>query len=506
VWQAAIGAAVSGDFGPSTEKATKSWQIAHALTPDGVVGPLSWATVSPPWNMPAPRAGWLLGVDTSAWQGVVDWPALKAVGVGFGIVKATEGAHTVDPLWSRNSQAALDAGVLLGSYHVFHPQLDPALQAASYVAQARTRAQLFPVIDLELRKGVAAPELLARALELVRAVESAWQRGCVVYTGPAFMERLVREAGAGGAARLAELARRPLWNADYTPRPEPVVPPPWAAWTLWQFAGDRGYRMPNGVVVDVNWFRGSVAELARIGALKVCPGPDKPVAPTPLPGGTKVGGLLIEAFRAGKTKEIVWTEVTVDDLVITVASDAMKADVGARAGVRLPVSYQETISICAALGCVAPTQAMCDAMFAQARAQLGFVALQTSAESAARMGTVDFALEFADGVEKQMKGLVLRPGDLVFGAWKLWILNSRIARNGAVNYGFWDKRRSPPAPIQGPFGLHDAEYYDYSQLLQPVKRMARKVTGERVDLLEYIAQHDQVPVKYLDPYRAKAPI
>ena len=222
-----------------------------------------------------------------------------------------------------------------------------------------------------------------------------------------------------------------------------------------------------------------------------------------LPGTARAGGLLLRAFEAGTTEEITWVDVTVGDLVITVASDAMKAPLADRAAVRLPVSYAEAVTICQALECVAPTQPICDAVFAQAKAQLDFVPLVLTAADTAKMDTVEFVLRFDDGVEKELTAADVDDGDLVFGAWKLWILHARIVEKGAVNYGFWDTSKKPPSPVQTVGGQHDDSHYDYSQLLQPVKRMARKAgTGEAVDLLDYIAQHDEVPEKYLDPYRA----
>jgi hypothetical protein len=216
---------------------------------------------------------------------------------------------------------------------------------------------------------------------------------------------------------------------------------------------------------------------------------------------TKVGGMLLAAFKAGQTEEIVWTDVNVGDLVITVASDAMKAPLGDRASVRLPVSYAETIEICAALGCVVQDQAMCDAMFGQAKAQLNFVGLVMTAADTELMDSAGFVFKFDDGVQKQLAASPPAPGDLVFGAWKLWILNPVITLRGAVNYGFWDKSKRPPAPIQTVGDMHDPSHYDYSQLLQPVKRMARQANGDAVDLLDYFATQDKVPAKYLDPYR-----
>lgn len=222
-----------------------------------------------------------------------------------------------------------------------------------------------------------------------------------------------------------------------------------------------------------------------------------------LADGDKAGGLLLEAFLDGATEEIAWTDVTVDDLVITVAADAMKATLNDRPGVRLPVTYEEAVTICAALGCVSPTQRMCDAMFNQAKTQLSAITLWRSPADDKRMGTVEFVLRFHDQIERELAKEQRSPGDLVFGAWKLWILHPAITRLGAVNYGFWDRSARPVKVIQTPGARHDPRHYDYSQLLVPVKRMARKVgTGEPVDLIEDIARREKIPQSYLKCYEA----
>lgn len=214
------------------------------------------------------------------------------------------------------------------------------------------------------------------------------------------------------------------------------------------------------------------------------------------------GGLLVAAFRAGKTEQVSWVEIDCGDLIITVASDAMKATLNGRAGVRLPVSYNEAVELCREMGCISPTKEMADAMFAKASAQLNCVPLVQTAADSTKMMTVDFSLRFHDGVEKQLGAAKATPGALVFGAWKLWIAHPRLAERGAVNYGFWDKSKKPPAPIQTVGGRHDAAHYDYSQVFQPVKRMAReKATGKEIDLVDYLANKVKIPEKYVEPYR-----
>ncbi|MEO7329013.1 MAG: hypothetical protein ABI193_10570, partial [Minicystis sp.] len=135
------------------------------------------------------------------------------------------------------------------------------------------------------------------------------------------------------------------------------------------------------------------------------------------PGSTKTGGMLLAAFRAGQTEEITWIDLSVGDLTVTVAADAMKGPVADRAGVRLPVSYAEAVLLCRELGCISPTQAIADAMFARADSQLTFVPLVRTAADSAKMMSVDFALKFDDGVQKQLAGKDPSDTGLVFGAW-----------------------------------------------------------------------------------------
>lgn len=224
--------------------------------------------------------------------------------------------------------------------------------------------------------------------------------------------------------------------------------------------------------------------------------------PSTLAPSAKTGGLLLQAYQNGEIEEIRWVEVTLGDLVITVASDAMKAPLNDRGFVRLPVTYKETIEICRDLECIAPTQAMCDAIFAQAKSQLNFVPLVRTAADSAKMMSVEFALKFHDGVQKQLPTEEEKDPGLICGAWKYWILHQRLNVLGAVNYGFWDKSKKPPQVIQTVGARHDPSHYDYSQLLQPVMRKARRVSdGQEVDLLEYVAQKEKIPQKYLDPYQ-----
>jgi hypothetical protein len=109
-----------------------------------------------------------------------------------------------------------------------------------------------PVLDFEVAKGLRAVDALARAVAFLEAVEDAWGKAAIVYASPNFIMQLAQLAGPAGTPSLRNLANCTLWVAHYRVA-KAAVPAPWTDWTIWQFAGDGGYRMPNGVVVDVNW-------------------------------------------------------------------------------------------------------------------------------------------------------------------------------------------------------------------------------------------------------------
>lgn len=192
--------------------------------------------------------------------------------------------------------------------------------------------------------------------------------------------------------------------------------------------------------------------------------------PSSTPSGASAGGRLLSAAQAGKLDPINWATIRLGDLDVEVAADALSAE-----GVRWPVTFNESIEIARALGAILPTKAIADAMVANAA-----VRIEAMPQDVATMMSENTSRKFSAAIDKTING---RPG-LRAGGWKHWILDPRLTTSkGAVNYGFWQGNK----PIQSVGGMHNAQHYDYSQLLQPVKRYAKKApTGESVDLLEII--------------------
>lgn len=139
----------------------------------------------------SPDSSAVRGVDVSHHQGRIDWAALKAQGVAFAYVKATEGGGWRDILYDENMADARAAGILTGSYHFFSFCKDGAAQARNFLAGAHLPAgDLIPVLDVESLGNCSEgpdPERLYREVDaFLDAVASAVGHRPIVYTTHAF--------------------------------------------------------------------------------------------------------------------------------------------------------------------------------------------------------------------------------------------------------------------------------------------------------------------------------
>lgn len=167
-------------------------------------------------------------IDVSAWQDVVDWPAVAAHGVRVAFIKATEGAsgeHSRDTRFATNVVGCAAAGIVAIPY-AFFTAAPPEAQAQNFLA-ALTAAGCVPcavMLDLE-RSDSPGTDFGARALTWIAAVEAALGCRPWVYLSPYF-------ALGEHLDRHPELATCPLLLADWQTieHPEGRTPPPWEAW------------------------------------------------------------------------------------------------------------------------------------------------------------------------------------------------------------------------------------------------------------------------------------
>ncbi len=216
----------------------------------------------------------LLGVDLSHYQGRPDFSQIVAAGKTFAFLKALDGLAGVDVTFSGNRAAAKAAGLAVGAYAFFRPQLDAVAQADAFcrVVGDVPAGELPPMIDVEeaLTNGVntwtAIPteQRVADVCAWVSRIETNLGRTPVVYTRTDIWTNFMGNSPA--------LSRCPLWLAQYhTPVPDDtaaqtLVPHLPAAWSTWTFLQYTGAGKCPGVAgpVDLDVFNGDAAALQAL--------------------------------------------------------------------------------------------------------------------------------------------------------------------------------------------------------------------------------------------------
>ena len=214
------------------------------------------------------------GIDVSHHQGTIDWPEVKAAGIAFAYLKATEGGDYVDSRFAENRAGARAAGLVVGAYHFFTFCRDGATQARGFIDTVPFDLDgLPPALDIEFGGNCArrpAPaEVEGEVQAWLRMVRAVYRREPVIY-----VTRELLEAYPG----IAEAA--PLWVRDVFGSPD------WARrpWKLWQYT-NRGHVPGISGPVDLDVLQGSDEALARESGVTLGPPPEA-VAP-PADGDTR---------------------------------------------------------------------------------------------------------------------------------------------------------------------------------------------------------------------------
>src|SRR5271168_387517 len=101
-------------------------------------------------GLPHPSDYPIHGIDVSKYQGDIDWNAVRASGVKFAWIKATEGGDRVDEKFAQNWAMAKAAGVPRGAYHFAYWCRPADEQAAWFITNVpNDPSALPPVLDVE---------------------------------------------------------------------------------------------------------------------------------------------------------------------------------------------------------------------------------------------------------------------------------------------------------------------------------------------------------------------
>jgi lysozyme len=215
------------------------------------------------------------GIDVSYWQSGIDWPKVRATGQRFSFVKTTEGESYTDPTFEDNWKGAKAGGLLRGAYCFFHPSQDATKQADRFVSVLKAindQGELPCILDLEVTDGVAKDKIIAKAKTWLDAMEQAFGRKPMIYSGVSFLETNFSEVGGGPPAWTRDYALWLGWfPTQYTPGMSPLMPRGWFKWTFWQYH-DKATLNGINAAVNLDLFNGTLDELYRFAGV---PTPDQ---------------------------------------------------------------------------------------------------------------------------------------------------------------------------------------------------------------------------------------
>ena len=190
------------------------------------------------------------GIDISHWQGNPDFARVKAAGVKYVILKATEGVDYVDPCFTANIGAALSAGLPVGAYHFLRAG-SAADQAADFLAAIGPYSVTWPAaVDVEHAEltSLGRDQLTGMVLDFCARVKSAGYQPAVysnrnwLYLAQYLDADRIRAAGV------------PIWMAWYTDSNNPDNTDRSDLCDMWQYASDGSVDGIGGNVdLDVSY-------------------------------------------------------------------------------------------------------------------------------------------------------------------------------------------------------------------------------------------------------------
>jgi lysozyme len=191
-------------------------------------------------------------IDLSHFNTVTTFAAVKSAGIVGIIHKATQATNWSDSTYTARKSQALAAGLWWGAYH-FGTNTDGAAQAEYFLSKVNPGPTDLLALDFE--ENSQSQMTIAQAEQFVTEVFNQTGR----YPG-FYSDALVGKMLGNNTSEI--LANCWFWRAQYGTS-EPIVPPTWPTWTMWQYTSSgpiSGISAP----CDRDTFNGTMDQLSQL--------------------------------------------------------------------------------------------------------------------------------------------------------------------------------------------------------------------------------------------------
>ncbi len=237
-------------------------------------------------------------VDVSKYQGPnVPFDDLAAAGIIGAIPKCTHGVGGIDPTFARNWKASRMAGLARTAYFWFVPEQDPIAQVNHCLDVIDKNGGLDDddmsvMMDFEQATAIKGQRLIDLGVRAIMHLnEQTGRKKSIFYTGKWYWIEYCLDLDS------QEIADQDYAHAEYPSMKKgltydatlhalggPHLSKPFASRKLdemlWQFDGDGGLKLPNGVDSDFNRYRGTRIGLdAHIASTLIVRPDDRPTFP-----------------------------------------------------------------------------------------------------------------------------------------------------------------------------------------------------------------------------------
>ncbi|KAG0345838.1 hypothetical protein BG004_002967 [Podila humilis] len=202
------------------------------------------------------------GIDVSGYQPNVNWNQVKANGISFVYIKATEGTGYKNPEFNAQYTGATNVGIIRGSYHFARPDKSSGAAQATYFiangggwsADGRT---LPGALDMEYNPysdnkcfGLGPAAMVNWIKDFSNTYKAKTGRAPTIYTTTSWWKLCTGNNASFGA-------ENPLWVARYASAVG-ELPNGWQYHSFWQYTDNAA---PNPG--DGNYWNGSLANLQK---------------------------------------------------------------------------------------------------------------------------------------------------------------------------------------------------------------------------------------------------